>query len=214
MTSKFIESASGYQLRFQIAECWRKMQDSCKLPLYFYDSETAPTNFSNLKLKGDHGRNALMEHMFHIAVENSQLENYFTEKVMDCFLTKTVPIYFGCPNISDYFNTDGMFVVNSMTELYDVLFELKTDAYEDKKTAIEENFEAAKEYVDFPKKVSDEIRKRILYTCVSFPVVFGHILSNNPALSAKINSQHQLGCTKSCLLLPKYADDIGDIYLL
>ena len=50
-----------------------------------------------------------------------------------------------------------------------------------------------------------EIRKRILYTCVSFHVVFGHILSNNPALSAKINSQHQLGCTKSCLLLPKYA---------
>ena len=59
-----------------------------------------------------------------------------------------------------------------------------------------------------------EFRKRILYTRVPFHVVFGHILSNNPALSAKINSQHQLGCTKSCLLLPKYADDIGDIYLL
>jgi len=62
--------------------------------------------------------------------------------------------------------------------------------------------------------VDPEIKQRILSTCVRFYVVFGHILSNNPAFSDKLNSQHQLECTKSCLLLPKYSDDIGAIYLL
>ncbi|MCH9028858.1 MAG: hypothetical protein IH819_04430, partial [Bacteroidetes bacterium] len=31
------------------------------------------------------------------------IKNYFTEKIVDCFLTWTKPIYFGCPNIKEYF---------------------------------------------------------------------------------------------------------------
>jgi hypothetical protein len=37
--------------------------------------------------------------MFHIAVENVKIDNWYTEKISQSFATKTVPIYWGCPNI-------------------------------------------------------------------------------------------------------------------
>ncbi len=45
----------------------------------------------------------LQEFKYSFALENSQQENYFTEKIFDCFLTWTVPIYCGAPNISEFF---------------------------------------------------------------------------------------------------------------
>ena len=47
--------------------------------------------------------------MFHVAIENTSHKNYFTEKLHDCILTHTIPIYWGCPNISEFYNTDGLF---------------------------------------------------------------------------------------------------------
>jgi hypothetical protein len=40
---------------------------------------------------------------YSIAIENSQHLNYFTEKISDCFLAHATPIYYGCPNINDFF---------------------------------------------------------------------------------------------------------------
>lgn len=46
----------------------------------------------------------LYPYKYSIAIENSSHQNYFTEKISDCFLSYTMPIYQGCPNISDYFD--------------------------------------------------------------------------------------------------------------
>lgn len=40
---------------------------------------------------------------YHIAIENSATPDYWTEKLADAFLGGAFPIYFGCPNIFDYF---------------------------------------------------------------------------------------------------------------
>lgn len=57
--------------------------------------------------KGDHfipeKMDGLLPYKYSIAIENTSLENYFTEKINDCFLTYTVPMYAGCRNISKYF---------------------------------------------------------------------------------------------------------------
>jgi len=69
---------------------------------------------------------ALRDYMFSITIENDSYNNYFTEKITDCFANGTIPVYWGCPNIGDYFNKDGIvildddFDINSLTkELYD-----------------------------------------------------------------------------------------------
>ena len=45
----------------------------------------------------------LAPYKYHIALENSSSKYYWTEKLSDCYLTGTFPIYFGCQNIQDYF---------------------------------------------------------------------------------------------------------------
>ena len=58
---------------------------------------------------------------FNICVENSRYENYFTEKLMNCFATRTVPIYWGAPNIGEYFNEKGIIQFNNLEDLHHIL---------------------------------------------------------------------------------------------
>jgi glycosyltransferase involved in cell wall biosynthesis len=46
---------------------------------------------------------ALAPYKYSLAVENSSSENYWTEKLADCFLSYTLPIYYGCTNLEKYF---------------------------------------------------------------------------------------------------------------
>jgi len=41
---------------------------------------------------------------YHLVLENSSYKNYWTEKLADCYLGRAFPIYYGCPNLSDYFD--------------------------------------------------------------------------------------------------------------
>ena len=44
-----------------------------------------------------------MRYRYSIAIENTAAPDYFTEKINDCFLAYTVPIYYGAINIGKYF---------------------------------------------------------------------------------------------------------------
>ena len=44
------------------------------------------------------------EYKFVVAMENSVGETYITEKITHGFYADTIPIYFGSPNVGDYFN--------------------------------------------------------------------------------------------------------------
>lgn len=45
----------------------------------------------------------LAPYKYHIAIENSSTDYYWTEKLADCYLAETFPIYYGCKNVEDYF---------------------------------------------------------------------------------------------------------------
>jgi hypothetical protein len=55
---------------------------------------------------------ALINYQYSIAIENSHLPRYFSEKIADCFLTYTMPIYYGCSNILDYFPEDAIILID------------------------------------------------------------------------------------------------------
>ncbi len=57
-------------------------------------------------------RDVLDDYRYHIAIENSVAEHYWTEKLADPYLTLTFPIYHGCPNIADYFHHDAIRTIN------------------------------------------------------------------------------------------------------
>lgn len=50
---------------------------------------------------------ALAPYKFALAVESHSGPDYWTEKIADCFLAWTVPIYYGCTNLDDYFPGDS-----------------------------------------------------------------------------------------------------------
>ncbi|WP_432821222.1 glycosyltransferase family 10 domain-containing protein [Trichloromonas sp.] len=49
----------------------------------------------------------LAPYRYSIAVENSFGPDYWTEKLADCFLTYTLPFYYGCPNLERYFPSES-----------------------------------------------------------------------------------------------------------
>ena len=56
--------------------------------------------------------------MFHIAIENNKSINFFNENLIDCIISKTIPIYYGCPNIDNYFNINGFIIIDSINDIY------------------------------------------------------------------------------------------------
>lgn len=53
-------------------------------------------------------RDVLDAYRYHIALENCSIDDYWTEKIADPYLTLTYPIYHGCPNILDYFEEEAV----------------------------------------------------------------------------------------------------------
>lgn len=82
----------------------------------------------------------LADYMFSIAHENANYSGYFTEKILDCFATGTIPIYWGDPDIGKVFNTDGIIFLDDDFDP-DILTE---DIYYSKMDAIKENLEIVK----------------------------------------------------------------------
>jgi hypothetical protein len=55
---------------------------------------------------------ALAGYRYSVAVENFVNPYYWTEKLSDCFLAWTMPIYYGCTNITDYFPAESLVQVD------------------------------------------------------------------------------------------------------
>jgi hypothetical protein len=81
----------------------------------------------------------LCDYMFSVVIENGFYESYFTEKIMDCFATGTIPVYKGSPDIGKYFNKDGII---DLSEEFDVSEEI----YNSKMDAIKDNLERVRQY--------------------------------------------------------------------
>lgn len=97
--------------------------------------------------------------MFHIAIENTKNHNYISEKIIDCFMSYTIPIYWGCPNLSEYFNTDGIIFFNTAEELDNILNNLNKNDYLSRINAVEENYKIAhNNYAFWYDRVNDELK--------------------------------------------------------
>lgn len=97
----------------------------------------------------------LEHYKFSIVVENDIDDYWYTEKILNCFATKTVPIYIGAKRIGDRFNENGVFNADSfadVTRLIDMMYQYGLDSfYQNAKIqeAIEDNF-----YRCVPYKIS------------------------------------------------------------
>jgi hypothetical protein len=95
----------------------------------------------------------LDRYMFSVAIENACYESYFTEKILDCFATGTIPVYLGTPDIGDFFNLDGIIILD---DNFDIM-SITPDLYYSKMDAIKDNFERVKEYIFVENHIAKQI---------------------------------------------------------
>lgn len=79
--------------------------------------------------------NIVGSHKFMICAENTKMETYSTEKIVNPYMARTIPIYWGTHNIKNIFNPDSMLFLEdeseeSMNKLIIRVIEL--DTYDEK----------------------------------------------------------------------------------
>lgn len=110
---------------------------SYKLSLYGSGSPNGPLDIKSQSLN---------DYMFSIVMENSIANNYYTEKIIDCFITGNIPVYRGCKNIGKFFNKKGIIEFNDVQDLRHTLDSLSIEKYKEMMPYVKENFEIAKKY--------------------------------------------------------------------
>ena len=90
----------------------------------------------------------LAPYRYSVVIENVRETGYFTEKLVDCLLCDTVPIYWGAPDIGDYFNTEGMLICNGLDDIKAAIGNLSEDDWKKRSAAIANNRKTAALYAD------------------------------------------------------------------
>ena len=124
-----LQMTDGHKLRLEIA---KQIADSGEVDMY-------GKAFNYIPRKID----ALKDYRFSFAMENDCYESYFTEKLHDCLLTGTMPIYLGAPNIGDFYNLDGIVIMDKNAN-GEVTFDseiLSEEYYNDHIDAVKDNYE-------------------------------------------------------------------------
>lgn len=151
----------GYGVRWDL---FTKM-DRIKLSKKFYLSSHFPikgVDYKNHLILGD-SKAPLFDSQFHIAIENTNsIRNAFSEKLIDCFQTRTIPIYYGPENIGDFFNINGIFLVNNVSEIIDVCNSLNENTYNSLIDAVEENYNLSMNYRNMDETMLSSIKKLLL----------------------------------------------------
>jgi len=109
----------------------------------------------------DNKLTALKDYMFSVIIENSTTKNYFSEKTIDCLITGTIPVFWGCENISDFFDTRGFIFFNSVKEYKQIRDTLTKEKYLEMLPYINKNYTLSLNYIKFAKRVEVEINKNI-----------------------------------------------------
>lgn len=127
---------TGHALRHEIAD-W-----SVEAGL---DIDLLGHGYKSLEVKAD----GLRPYRYSIIIENIQEEGYFTEKLIDCLLCDTIPIYWGAPDIAEYFDNSGMYICQSPDDIKQAVQNATPQNYEDRRTVIAVNHRIAGGFSDY-----------------------------------------------------------------
>jgi hypothetical protein len=99
----------------------------------------------------------LCDYMFSICIENDIYDGYFTEKILDCFATGTIPVYMGTKDISKFFNTEGIIFLDDKS-----LDILTPELYYSKLEYIKENLQSVLKFNTIEDYIYNNYLKEII----------------------------------------------------
>lgn len=139
MMSSAKDATYGHKYRLKMAEKLKNKLDllggACGSPRIGQENKTIYGHMDK--------SSGIIPYMFSVVMENASYDGYFTEKISDCFASWTVPIYWGCKNIGDYFDKNGII---ELTEDFDPR-SLTKELYESKMNSMAENNKRMKDFI-------------------------------------------------------------------
>lgn len=115
-----LSNSSIYHKRVEFVK--KILQTDLDVDIYGNGWESCGIQDSRIKGTLENKKNGLLPYMFSIAIENSVEADYFSEKLTDCILTDTTPIYYGCPDISRFFNNiHQLDSIENVDQIYNIL---------------------------------------------------------------------------------------------
>lgn len=130
-------STDGHRIRHEIAD----MIEANGYPVDFYGVRGEPVEYGqDTKLK------VLSDYCFSIVTETCREDNLFTEWLLDCFAVGTVPIFWGAPNIYEFFDAKGILQFDTVDRLQKTLSRLSTALWADKLMAAYTNLLKMRDY--------------------------------------------------------------------
>lgn len=99
----------------------------------------------------------MQDYKFSISFENQSTMGYVTEKIYHAFLAKTIPIYWGSPNIAEFFNPESFINCHDYNSFDEVVERIKE---------IDNNPELFNQYINAPRilnnsKLHDYTKEKI-----------------------------------------------------
>jgi hypothetical protein len=104
-------------------------------------------------------RPMLYPFQYSIIMENARHTNWITEKLIDCLVSRTIPIYWGCPNVGEFFDEGGILKFDTYEDLVCTVGSLTPEFYQSRLNAIEHNLHEAMRYTNIHTRVDEEIKR-------------------------------------------------------
>ena len=164
LISTFITSkikCTGHKLRHRILQLYSANKINLKIDWYGRDNIEIKDNKKTIYVKNK--IDGLKEYYFHLITENSKINGYTSEKIIDSFLTGCIPIYWGSTkeDLENVFDIRGVIIVNNIDEILSVLNNLTIKDYEDRYEYVIKNYNIVmnnKMYM-VDDKIADDILK-------------------------------------------------------
>jgi len=148
--------AAGHVVRHEIYNRQKEIQT----PIQFWGTLGKTDTYEEIR---DNKMSSFYPYMFSLCIENNTHKGYFTEKITDCILNKTIPIYWGCKNINEFYNEKGIITFTSANDAINIINNLAESDYNDRLEYIEENYQKAFMYKDYINTIKNKIIEIFTY---------------------------------------------------
>lgn len=113
--------------------------------------------FGSAYKKIDNKVDALKDYKFSVVIENCKQEGFFTEKIVDSLIVGTVPIYWGCNDIGDYFDKRGIIQFDTLDDLQKILSSDLESFYNERREHIISNSKLARRFASCDEMLINKI---------------------------------------------------------
>jgi hypothetical protein len=150
LTTLFTYVVLNNELEFQ-QKRFEKTTTKLKDSLSLVSTQLADANYFSLA-KNENAQNYFENQKNTKLIRYEKLIPVVTEKLLDCFLTGTIPVYMGTRHTENYFDSEGIIYFEGDENLPDILNSLSKELYESKIESVNKNFDLAKQYM-FPEQI-------------------------------------------------------------